>query len=184
MNQKNLAIAYTNRGNSYHKKGEADLAIADYGRAIGLNPKYADAFSNRGLAYAQKRQFARSIQDSEQAIRLTAVLHGVQKVAPDATVIVVREGHGIGAGAAAGTVGRDCLGAAVLPANYTFVSGDNGVHTFSVTLNTVGTRSITATDTVTASITGTQSGIVVNPAAAQMAEQYTTRVASRLSAVA
>ena len=38
--------------------------------------------------------------------------------------------------------------------------------TFSVTLKTAGTRSVTATDTVTASITGSQSGIVVNPAAA------------------
>src|SRR5438552_3960098 len=55
---------------------------------------------------------------------------------------------------------------AVLPANYTFVAGDAGVHTFSATLKTAGTRSITATDTVTSSITGTQSGIVVNAAAA------------------
>ncbi len=53
-------------------------------------------------------------------------------------------------------------GAAVLPANYTFVAGDNGTHALSVTLKTVGTRSITATDTVTSSITGTQSGIVVH----------------------
>lgn len=52
-------------------------------------------------------------------------------------------------------------GAAVLPANYTFVAGDNGVHTFNATLKTVGTRSITATDVVTSSITGTQSSIVV-----------------------
>jgi hypothetical protein len=43
---------------------------------------------------------------------------------------------------------------AVLPANYTFVSGDNGVHTFSVTLRSGGSRSITATDTAAGSITG------------------------------
>jgi hypothetical protein len=55
---------------------------------------------------------------------------------------------------------------AVLPANYTFTAADMGMHTFSATLKTAGTRSITATDTVTSSITGTQSGIVVNPAAA------------------
>ena len=56
--------------------------------------------------------------------------------------------------------------AAGLPATYTFVSGDNGVHNFSgVTLNTAGTQSITATDTVTPTITGTQTGITVNPAA-------------------
>ena len=50
---------------------------------------------------------------------------------------------------------------AVLPANYTFVAGDNGAHIFivAVTLKTPGTQSITATDTGT--ITGTQSGITV-----------------------
>jgi predicted outer membrane repeat protein len=55
---------------------------------------------------------------------------------------------------------------AVLPADYTFVSADNGSHTFTVTLTTAGTQSITAQDTVTASITGTQSGVIVTPAAA------------------
>jgi len=54
-------------------------------------------------------------------------------------------------------------GAAVLGANATLTSG---VGTFSVTLNTVGSRTITATDTVTSSITGTQTGIVVNSSAA------------------
>jgi hypothetical protein len=56
---------------------------------------------------------------------------------------------------------------AVLPANYTFVSADNGVHTFTngATLKTAGTRAISATDTVKPSITGTQTGIVVNAAA-------------------
>jgi hypothetical protein len=57
-------------------------------------------------------------------------------------------------------------GQATLPANYTFKSGDAGVHTFSVTLKTAGTQSITATDTVTGTIKGTQSAITVNPAAA------------------
>jgi len=53
-----------------------------------------------------------------------------------------------------------------LPANYTFTSSDNGVHTFNVTLKTAGTQSITATDTVTGSIAGSETGITVNPAAA------------------
>jgi hypothetical protein len=55
---------------------------------------------------------------------------------------------------------------AVLPANYTFTSADNGIHTFTATLRTAGTRSLTVTDTVTGSIMGTQSGILVTPAAA------------------
>jgi len=55
-----------------------------------------------------------------------------------------------------------------LPNNYTFTLADAGVHTFTnqFTLKTAGTQSITATDTVTGTITGTQSGITVNPAAA------------------
>jgi Tol biopolymer transport system component len=57
-------------------------------------------------------------------------------------------------------------GQAALPANYTFTATDAGVHTFSATLKTAGTRSLTATDTATASITGTQGGITVNAAAA------------------
>src|SRR5260370_2689642 len=55
---------------------------------------------------------------------------------------------------------------AVLPANYTFVAGDNGVHTFNVTLKTAGSDTVTATDTVTSTITGTSSAVNVSPAAA------------------
>jgi hypothetical protein len=54
---------------------------------------------------------------------------------------------------------------AALPANYTFTTTDQGVHTFSATLKTAGSQSITAHDSGPASITGTQSGITVNPAA-------------------
>ncbi|HEY7685960.1 MAG TPA: hypothetical protein VH833_07650 [Gemmatimonadales bacterium] len=47
-------------------------------------------------------------------------------------------------------------GQATLPANYAFVSGDNGTHTFTngATLKTQGSQSVTATDVVTPSITG------------------------------
>jgi transcriptional antiterminator Rof (Rho-off) len=57
-------------------------------------------------------------------------------------------------------------GQAVLPANYTFSSGNAGTHTFTVTLETAGTQSITVTDTSTSTITGTESAIAVQPAAA------------------
>src|SRR5207245_6728406 len=47
-------------------------------------------------------------------------------------------------------------GSVTLPANYTFVSANQGVHTFSngVTLTTSGAQSVTATDTGNGSITG------------------------------
>jgi CSLREA domain-containing protein len=54
-------------------------------------------------------------------------------------------------------------GAAELPANYTFTSGDGGQHTFSATLNTPGTRTITVTDTAQSSLTGTSGNINVPP---------------------
>jgi len=53
--------------------------------------------------------------------------------------------------------------AATLPADYTFVAGDHGFHTFQVTLNTVGAQTVTATDTAMSSITGT-ANITVDPA--------------------
>jgi hypothetical protein len=55
--------------------------------------------------------------------------------------------------------------AAVLPAAYTFTATDAGVHVFSVTLKTVGTRSVTATDSVSLA-TGSQNAIVVNSGSA------------------
>src|SRR5207249_3522818 len=54
---------------------------------------------------------------------------------------------------------------AVLPANYTFVGGDNGAHTFTnaVTLKTSGPQTVTVNDTTTPAITGTSSTIAVHP---------------------
>jgi len=60
-----------------------------------------------------------------------------------------------------GTVHFTSSSAGTLPADYTFVAGDNGTHTFSVTLTSLGSQTITATDTVTPSITGTTSTNVV-----------------------
>jgi len=48
-----------------------------------------------------------------------------------------------------------------LPSDYTFTKSDAGVHTFSVTLNTVGTQTVSVTDTNTNTITGSQKGIAV-----------------------
>src|SRR5947209_4760198 len=53
---------------------------------------------------------------------------------------------------------------ALLPANYTFVAADAGVHSFSVTLISIGTQSLTVTDTVIATITGSLTGITARVA--------------------
>ncbi len=46
---------------------------------------------------------------------------------------------------------------AILPSNYTFVAGDAGVHTFTVTFKKTGTQTLTATDTQIGSIKGSAS---------------------------
>ena len=46
------------------------LAIADYTRAIELNPDYAMAYNNRGIAHLQKREYDKAIADYSKAIEL------------------------------------------------------------------------------------------------------------------
>jgi hypothetical protein len=54
--------------------------------------------------------------------------------------------------------------AAVLPPDYTFVPGDQGVHTFQVTWTTAGEQSLTAADTGTPSLGGTVAEITITQA--------------------
>ncbi|ANP47550.1 hypothetical protein ATE48_17390 [Candidatus Viadribacter manganicus] len=68
--QTDLAIALINRGNVYAAQGDNARAIADYDKAIRLNPKDADAFYNRGNAHSAQGDNARAIADYDQAIGL------------------------------------------------------------------------------------------------------------------
>jgi hypothetical protein len=56
---------------------------------------------------------------------------------------------------------------AVLPADYTFTPADHGVHTFTVTLRTAGSRTLTATDRYRPTLVGTAT-INIQPAAVQV----------------
>jgi len=57
-------------------------------------------------------------------------------------------------------------GAAIVPADYAFTVGDNGVHAFSVTLKTAGSATVSVADTIATSTAGNSTPIQVNPAAA------------------
>jgi len=52
---------------SYKNKGEYDLAIADYTKALVLDPKHVDAYNNRGAAYDGKKEYDFSIEDYNEA---------------------------------------------------------------------------------------------------------------------
>ncbi len=53
-----------------------------------------------------------------------------------------------------------------LPASYTFMAADAGVHTFTATLKTAGAQSLTVKDATAANILGSQTGIAVTAGAA------------------
>ncbi|MGI9568856.1 MAG: tetratricopeptide repeat protein, partial [Desulfobulbia bacterium] len=54
ISKKNLAITHNHRGIAYYNKGQFDKAIADYKKAIQLNPKDAAAYYRRGNAFSAK----------------------------------------------------------------------------------------------------------------------------------
>ena len=65
-----LALALIGRGDAYTAKGNYDQAIADYNRAIMLDPKHAPAYKSLGYAYYAKRDYDRAIADYNRAIML------------------------------------------------------------------------------------------------------------------
>jgi tetratricopeptide (TPR) repeat protein len=48
----------------------ADSAIANYTKAIKVNPKFSKAYNNRGIAYLWKKHFYLALQDFSKAIEL------------------------------------------------------------------------------------------------------------------
>jgi len=66
----NLATAYLNRANVYAQRTKYELAFADYGAALALDPSNPLIPYNRGNAYFDRRQFERAIGDFSRAIEL------------------------------------------------------------------------------------------------------------------
>ena len=52
------------------RDGDLSRAIADYDRAIQLNPAFADAYNNRGAAFRGKGDLDRAIADYRAALRV------------------------------------------------------------------------------------------------------------------
>src|SRR5215467_9465910 len=73
------AVAFHNRGLAYVAKDDIDRAIADYTRAIELNPNYGPAFEARGRAYARKGDYIRAIADVTRASELAPKVADVVK---------------------------------------------------------------------------------------------------------
>ena len=63
-------IFYNNRGIDYGEKGEYDLAIKDFEKALELNSKFAEAYNNLGNSYDDKGDFDKAIAAFNMAIKL------------------------------------------------------------------------------------------------------------------
>jgi tetratricopeptide (TPR) repeat protein len=69
-NAKTLARAHNARGVAYAKKRDYDRAIADYTRAVRLDPQDGYGFFHRGEAFHDTGDYGRAITDLSQAIAL------------------------------------------------------------------------------------------------------------------
>ena len=70
LSREDLSKVYNNRGEAWDGKDDSDKAIADYTKAIELDPKFADAYLNRGLALANKGAFDKAIVDFTKVIEI------------------------------------------------------------------------------------------------------------------
>ena len=62
------AQSYFDKGNSFYNEGDFDKAIADYTKAISIDPKYAEAYYNRGQAYYRKKNMRRRLRITPKAL--------------------------------------------------------------------------------------------------------------------
>jgi tetratricopeptide (TPR) repeat protein len=66
----NLTRALVSRGNAYSHLSQWDNAIADYTRAIRINPKYEITYNDRGVAYINIGQWDKAIADFSSARKI------------------------------------------------------------------------------------------------------------------
>jgi tetratricopeptide (TPR) repeat protein len=80
----NLAAAYRNRGIANAVKKDYDQAIADFSKAIELNPKDVAAYNARAAVYTNKGDYQHAVADVTKAVELAA--EAPAKPAPAAVI--------------------------------------------------------------------------------------------------
>jgi tetratricopeptide (TPR) repeat protein len=62
--------AYSNRGNAYFKLGNYQLALADYDKAIELDPETSYLYSRRSNAHLALKNYHQALSDINQCLKL------------------------------------------------------------------------------------------------------------------
>jgi tetratricopeptide (TPR) repeat protein len=70
LSREDLSKVYNNRGEAWDDRGDSDKAIADYTKAIEINPQYISAYYNRGVAWYDKGDYDKAIVDYTKAIEI------------------------------------------------------------------------------------------------------------------
>ncbi len=60
---------YARRASTYYLKGDADLALADYGKAIGIDPR-PEFHAERALAFLKAGRLREAFRDAAHARKL------------------------------------------------------------------------------------------------------------------
>jgi tetratricopeptide (TPR) repeat protein len=66
-----LVQARFNRGNAHRELKQFDQAVADYSKAIGLEPDFAEVWANRGRVHAASKQYDKAIADYRKSLELS-----------------------------------------------------------------------------------------------------------------
>jgi fibronectin type 3 domain-containing protein len=177
--QINLSWTASSGATSYKIQRSTDGATFTPLATVGAVTTYSDSGLNAGTQYYYRVLASNAAGDSAPSGVASAVTTGASKLAVSGptqatagtgfSVTVTAQGTtGNTATGYTGKVHFTNTGQGVLPADYTFVAADHGVHTFTVTLQTAGTQSVTATDAGNSALTATAGGIVVGPATASL----------------
>jgi len=65
-----IAGAYEARGLAYHRKRDYDRAIADFDKAIEINPEEVGFHISKGIVYVEKRDRERAIAAFRKALEI------------------------------------------------------------------------------------------------------------------
>jgi tetratricopeptide (TPR) repeat protein len=61
---------YFAQGDYDYEQGDCDKAIANYTRALEIDPKLAEAYNNRAYVYMVKKDYASALSDLDRALQL------------------------------------------------------------------------------------------------------------------